>query len=77
MHVAHLFVVPLLVLVTMMLLSMVSFEFKGDAGGGVVIDIGDPSVTRAFSFILAVAPWGVWDFVRRQAARVTAKKEDG
>jgi len=47
-----------------MLLSIVSFEFSATNGGnGVVIDFADPGITRAFSFILAVAPWGVWDFV--------------
>jgi len=77
MHIAHLLVVPLLVLVTMMILSMLSFAFSGTTGNGVVIDIADPAITRAFSFILAVAPWGVWDFVRAQAARITSKREEG
>jgi hypothetical protein len=77
MHIAHLVVVPLLVLVTMMLLSMFSFAFSGSAGGSVVIDIADPAITHAFSFILAVAPWGVWDFIRAQSARITAKHDEG
>jgi hypothetical protein len=75
MHLAHLFTVPMLVLVTMMLLSMISFSFDGNGTQSVVIDIGDPAITRAFSFILAVAPWGVWNFVRAQGERIISSRD--
>ncbi len=76
MQLSHLFTVPLLVLVTMMVLSMISFQFSPSDGKSIIIDIGEPNITRAFSFILAVAPWGVWDFVQDQARRLTTSSKE-
>lgn len=75
MHLSHMFAVPLLVLVTIILLSLVSFQVSL-AGETVTVDLSEPNLLRAFSFILAVVPWGVWNFVQAQGRRITDQNEN-
>ncbi len=72
MHLSHYFAVPLMVLVAMMLLSLVSFEFALESGQSVKIDFKYPYILAAFSFVLANQPWGILRFIHSSAKSITS-----
>lgn len=71
MHLSHYFAVPLMVLVTMMLLSLVSFEFSLEQGKPVKIDLKNAYILAAFSFVLANQPWAIRRFIRTSGLSLT------
>lgn len=68
MHLSHLLSVPLLALVVVFLLSQVKLTLQLDQSE-VAIDINDPRLLAALSFIIAVRPWAILEFVREAASR--------
>lgn len=75
MHLSHIVAVPIMVVVVMMLLSLVKFEFQLQEGSPVAIDLKNVYVLAAFSFILANRPWGVQRFIKNTGGSITKQKQ--
>jgi hypothetical protein len=71
--IAHLVTTPLLVLITVLLLSLVTFTFTLASGNEVTIDLSDPSIMVAFAFVIATLPWVLWRFIENSAKRFTGQ----
>lgn len=74
MHIANIATAPLLVLVSVFLLSLLTLEFTLAGSNEVKLDLSDPRLLVAVSFLLGSRPWSVWDFVRETAGRVTGQQ---
>lgn len=77
MHISHIISVPLLTLVVVFLLSLVTLSMTLTGNNEVQLDLSDPRILVAVSFILGSRPWGLRDFIQRTAEKVTSdqKKE--
>lgn len=71
MHISHIISVPLLTLVVVFLLSLVTLSLKLAGSSEVKLDLSDPRILVAVSFILGSRPWGLRDFVQRSSERIT------
>lgn len=72
MHVSQLIAIPFMVLVTMMVLSLVSFQINIPGNdGSTAINLSNPIILAAISFILAFRPWGVRRFIFSANDRLT------
>lgn len=69
MHVAHIIATPVMVLVVVFLLSLVSLKITLAGGNELALDLSDPRVMVAFSFLLGTIPWPLWDFIKDTAER--------
>lgn len=63
MHVSHLLSVPLLALVVVFLISQIKLTIKIDQSE-IALNIRDPRLLAAVSFVIAVRPWAMIEFVR-------------
>lgn len=70
MHMAQLVTIPLLVLVVVLLLSMVTIQLTLAGGTEVSLDLRDPRLLAAASFLIAIGPWEVWGFIRDASSRI-------
>ena len=70
MHVAHLVTTPLLVLVTVIILSLVELTIK-IIENEVILDLSDPKIMIAVTFLLGTSPWPLWNFVQGTADKIT------
>jgi flagellar biosynthesis protein FliQ len=68
MHVSHLLSVPLLALVVVFLISQVKLTVQIDESE-VALDVSDPRLLVALSFIIAARPWAMLNFVREAGSR--------
>jgi len=75
MHVAHILTTPLLVLVAVLLLSLATLSITLAGGNQLTIDLSDPRILAAVSFLLGSSPWPLWDFIEGTAKRITGKVE--
>lgn len=77
MHISHIISVPLLTLVVVFLLSLVTLSLTLAGNNEVKLDLSDPRILVAVSFILGSRPWGLRDFIQRTAEKITSdqKKE--
>jgi len=75
MHISHIVSVPLLAVVVVFILSMVTLNVTLAGSNEVTLDLGDPRVLVALSFILGSRPWAMRDFLQRTAERVTRQAE--
>jgi hypothetical protein len=73
MHLAHIFTTPLLVLVVVLLLSLATLSVTLASGNQLTLDLSDPRILIAVSFLLASSPWQVWGFIQDTAERITGK----
>lgn len=71
MHVSHLISVPLLSVVIVFLLSLVTLSLTLTSNNEITLDLSDPRVLVAVSFILGSRPWGMRDFIQRTAEKIT------
>lgn len=69
MHIAHLVATPLMVLVVVFLLSLVSLNITLATGNSLTLDLSDPRVMVAFSFLLGTIPWPLWNFITNTAEK--------
>jgi hypothetical protein len=76
MHIAHLVTTPLLVLVAVLILSLVTLSFTLANNSDVTIDLSEPSVLIAFSFLIGTVPWPLWNFIEDSARRFTGQQEE-
>jgi len=75
MHIAHLVATPLLVLVTVLLLSQVTLTFALANTNEIAIDLSNPTIMVAFAFIIGTSPWPLWNFILNTAKRFTGQLE--
>jgi hypothetical protein len=76
MHLAHLTTTPLLVLVTVFLLSLVTLQFTLAGNNEVTIDLSDPRLMVAFAFIIGTSPWPLWNFIESTARKFAGSRDD-
>lgn len=65
MHIAHIVTTPLLVLVTVLLLSLVTLKVTLSGGNEVALDLSDPRIMVAFSFLIGTSPLASLEIYRR------------
>ena len=77
MHISHIVAVPFMVLVSMMLLSLLSFQVNMPSSQSpTTVDLANPLILAALSFILAFRPWGVRRFITTASDKVTGVKSN-
>ena len=75
MHVAHIITTPLLVLVAVLLLSLATLSITLASGNQLTLDLSDPRILVAVSFLLGTSPWPLWNFVEDTAKRIAGRAE--
>jgi ABC-type sugar transport system permease subunit len=75
-HWAQFFTAPIVVVVLVFLLSTVKFTIAVGGAGDVTLDLSDPRMLAAASFLLGVLPWGAWDALQKAAGRLTGQVTD-
>ncbi|HSN74034.1 MAG TPA: carboxypeptidase regulatory-like domain-containing protein [Anaerolineae bacterium] len=70
-HTAQLLAVPLLALVFVFLLSQVTLTIEIAGMSDVRLDLSDPRILAAVSFLISAQPWALWDFARQTGGRLT------
>jgi hypothetical protein len=75
MHISHIICVPLLTLVVVFLISLVTLSLTLAGNNEVQLDLSDPRLLVAVSFILGSRPWGLRTFIQRTAEKITEDKE--
>ena len=73
MHISHLVATPILVLITVLLLSQVSMTFTLANSNQVTVDLSAPTIMIAFAFIIGSSPWPLWNFILNTAKRFTSQ----
>lgn len=73
MHIAHLVATPLLVLVTVLLLSLVTFQITLANSNELTLDLSDPAILIAFSFLIGTVPWPLWNFIEDTGKRFAGR----
>lgn len=73
MHIAHLVATPVLVLITVLLLSQVTMTFSLANSNQVTVDLSAPGIMVAFAFIIGTSPWPLWNFILNTARRFTSQ----
>jgi len=73
MHIAHLVATPVLVLITVLLLSQVTMTFSLANSNQVTVDLSAPGIMVAFAFIIGTSPWPLWNFILNTAKRFTSQ----
>lgn len=73
MHIAHLVSTPVLVLVAVLLLSVVTLEITLAGGNQLSVDLSEPTMMVAVSFLLGTIPWPLWNFIEETAERFTGR----
>jgi hypothetical protein len=76
MHISHIAATPLLVLVSVLILSLVTLKVTLAGGNEINIDLSDPNIMVAFAFIIGTSPWPLWRFIEVSARRFTGQLED-
>ncbi len=73
MHISHIVTVPLLVLVTVLLLSQITLELTLASENTLKLDLSNAPILVAVSFVLGTVPWRLWGFIRATAEGVTKR----
>ena len=73
MHIAHLVSTPLLVLVAVLLLSLATLDITLAGGNQLRVDLSEPSIMIAVSFLLGTVPWPLWNFIEDTAERFAGR----
>jgi len=72
MHISLIIAVPFLALIFVLLLSLVTVKLTL-VGSEVQLDLSDPRVLVAVSFLIGTVPWNIWRFVRGTGERLTGQ----
>jgi hypothetical protein len=75
-HVAQIVTVPFLALIFVFLASLVKINLTLVGTAQATLDLSDPRVLVALSFIIGSRPWALWEFVQERAATVTGRTPD-
>jgi len=70
-HIAHLITVPILALVFVFLLSQVTLTVEISGASNVTLDLSDPRILAAVSFLIGVQPWRLYNFLLRTGSQLT------
>jgi hypothetical protein len=70
-HVAQIVAVPVLALIFVFLLSLVKINLMLVGTAQATLDLSDPRVLVAISFIIGSRPWNLWNFIQERAALIT------
>jgi hypothetical protein len=70
-HLAQIVTIPLLALVAVLILSLATLRITLAGGNEVQLDLSDPTILAAVSFLIGSRPWEIWGFVRETAGRIT------
>ena len=73
MHVAHIVVTPLLALVAVLLLSLVALSVTLAGSNELTLDLSDPRILVAVSFVLGTIPWPLWSFIENTGKRIAGQ----
>lgn len=73
MHVAHLVTTPILVLVSVLLLSLASIQITV-AGSALTLDISNPNTMVVAAFLLGTVSWPLWNFIEGTARQITRQQ---
>lgn len=73
MHIAHIAATPLLVLVTVFVLSLVTLNITLAGDNEITIDLSEPNLMVAFAFIIGANPWPLWRFIENAGKRFTSQ----
>ena len=73
MHIAHLVTTPLLVLVTVIILSLAQVTLT-IMENEVTLNLSNPDILIAVTFLLGTSPWPLWNFVQGTADKITRKE---
>jgi hypothetical protein len=73
MHIAHLVSTPLLVLVAVLLLSLATLDITLSGGNQLTLDLSEPNIMIAVSFLLGTIPWPLWNFIEDTAERFAGR----
>jgi hypothetical protein len=74
-HIAHIVATPILVLVTVLLLSQVTLTFTLANTNEIAIDLSNPTIMVAFAFIIGTSPWPLWKFIEDSAKRFLGRPD--
>jgi hypothetical protein len=75
MHLSHLVTIPLQVLVAILLLSLITIQIDLLGDNQVTLNLSNPALLAAVSFLLGSRPWAVWGFIRSAAGRVAGQED--
>jgi len=75
MHKAHLIATPVLVLIAVIVLSLATMEVTLANESKITLDLADPEIMIAVSFLLGTSPWPLWKFTGNTAKRILEKEE--
>jgi hypothetical protein len=76
MHLAQLITMPVVALVAVLILSQLSFTVAIGGSSQLSIDLKQPVVLAAASFLIGSKPWESWRFVQSVYARVAGEERD-
>ena len=71
---AQIVTIPPLALVVVLLLSQTTFSLTLANSTGLQINLSDPRLLAAVSFLIGVQPWDTWRFVRETAGQITGRQ---
>ena len=71
-HASLLLVVPGLTLVLVLVLSLFSLNFPIEGGDSVAIELSNPLILAAVSFLVACVPWKLWNRIRETGEQMAA-----
>lgn len=72
MHISHIVTTPVLVLVTVLLLSLATMTFTLTGGNELTVDLSAPPIMAAFAFIIGTSPWPLWRLIENASKRFTS-----
>jgi hypothetical protein len=62
-NIAQMITIPIVALVAVLLLSLITLKITISGGNEVQLDLGDPRILAAFSFLIGLNFWKAWDFL--------------
>ncbi len=75
-HIAHLIVTPVLVLVSVFILSLATIDLEiASASNKLSLDLSDANIMIAVAFLLGVSPWPLWNFVQGTSKKILGEME--
>lgn len=73
-EIAGMVTIPLLALVFVWLLSLVTLEVTFVGGTSLVVDLSNPQLLAAVSFLIGSQPWAVWRILQQTAGQITGRE---
>ena len=75
-HLAHLIATPVLVLVSVFILSLATINLElASTSNKLSLDLSDANIMIAVAFLLGVSPWPLWNFVQGTSKKILGELE--